>query len=130
MRTHASVRQFVPVALVIAALIAAAVYIATGWPEEPVRPKAPDPALSLSDDEFDRRFFSDTVAEIEQYGRKAREVREREDAMARAGPLTPEQKAAAGIAADLPTLIAKHDLIEADARMAVLDAEMGQHVPA
>lgn len=43
---------------------------------------------------------------------------------------TPEQKAAAGIASDLPALIAKHEILEADARMADLDAEMGQHAPA
>lgn len=43
---------------------------------------------------------------------------------------TPEQKAADAMAADLPALIAKHEILEADARMADLDAEMGQHAPA
>ncbi len=32
-------------------------------------------------------------------------------------------------AADLPALTAKHEIFEADARMAALDAEMGQHAP-
>lgn len=44
--------------------------------------------------------------------------------------LTPEQKAAALMAADPPDLVAKHELFEADAALAALDAEMGQHVPA
>lgn len=43
---------------------------------------------------------------------------------------TPEQKLAAEIAKDLPEIEALHDMIEADADLAALDAEMGQHVPA
>lgn len=43
---------------------------------------------------------------------------------------TPEQKLKADLAKDLPEIEALHDMIEADADLAVLDAEMGQHVPA
>lgn len=43
---------------------------------------------------------------------------------------SPEQKLAAEIAKDLPEIEALHDMIEADADLAALDAEMGQHVPA
>lgn len=43
---------------------------------------------------------------------------------------TPEQKLATEIAKDLPEIEALHDMIEADADLAALDAEMGQHVPA
>lgn len=43
---------------------------------------------------------------------------------------SPEQKLAAEIAKDLPEIEALHDMVEADADLAVLDAEMGQHVPA
>jgi HK97 family phage prohead protease len=43
---------------------------------------------------------------------------------------TPEQKLREQFAADLPALIAKHELIEADARMADLVATMGQRAPA
>jgi HK97 family phage prohead protease len=40
---------------------------------------------------------------------------------------TPEEKLRAQFAADLPALTAKHEMIEADARVAALDAEMAQH---
>ncbi|GJE14019.1 HK97 family phage prohead protease [Methylobacterium longum] len=43
---------------------------------------------------------------------------------------TPEQKLRQQFADDLPALEARHLMIEADARMADLDATMGQHVPA
>jgi len=43
---------------------------------------------------------------------------------------TPEQKLRDQFAADLPALTAKHEMLEADARLAGLDSEMGQHVPA
>lgn len=52
------------------------------------------------------------------------------DVSEHAEELTPEQKAAAAMAADLPQIVAKHEIIEADAALAALDAEMGQHVPA
>lgn len=40
---------------------------------------------------------------------------------------TPEQKLREQFAADLPALTAKHEMIEADARVAALDAEMAKH---
>lgn len=40
---------------------------------------------------------------------------------------TPEEKLRAQFAADLPALTAKHEMIEADARVAALDVEMAQH---
>jgi len=43
---------------------------------------------------------------------------------------TPEQKLKSDLARDLPALIAKHEMIEADATMAALDAEMANHVAA
>lgn len=43
---------------------------------------------------------------------------------------TPEQKAADIIRPDLPALIAKHEMIEADAHMAALDREMASHLAA
>ena len=72
MRPHVSVRQFIPVALVFAALIAAAVYVATACPGDTAPPKAPDLALSLPDDQFDRRSFPAAVTEIEQHAQKMR----------------------------------------------------------
>ncbi|WP_043353653.1 HK97 family phage prohead protease [Methylobacterium sp. B1] len=42
---------------------------------------------------------------------------------------TPEQKLREQFAVDMPALVAKHEIFEADARMAALDAEMGQHTP-
>lgn len=43
---------------------------------------------------------------------------------------TPEEKLREQFAKDLPEIQALHDMLEADADLAVLDAEMGQHVPA
>ncbi|WCS27797.1 HK97 family phage prohead protease [Methylobacterium sp. NMS14P] len=43
---------------------------------------------------------------------------------------TPEQKLRDQFAADLPALTAKHEILDADARLAGLDSEMGQHAPA
>lgn len=40
---------------------------------------------------------------------------------------TPEEKLKAQFAADLPALTAKHEMLEADARVAALDAEMAKH---
>jgi len=96
---------------------------------EPVKPSKAERVVEAI--EKDESLLGRIAKALGMKGKtEAADPKPEEDGEKPAPEPTPEQKAAAGMAADLPALIAKHEIIEADARMAALDTEMGQHVPA
>ena len=96
---------------------------------EPVKPSKAERVVEAI--EKDESLLGRIAKALGMKGKtEAADPKPEEDGEKPAPEPTPEQKATAGMAADLQTLIAKHEIFEADARMAVLDTEMGQHVPA